>query len=136
MLFNVSTADGVPIYQQIINQVKHAIGAGQLVEGDELPPIRKLAEVLLVNPNTIARAYRDLEREGAVTCQRGAGTHVASGVSPLSEDEKTRILADRSDALLSEAAQLGIGFDDLITLLRQRRKAFGSRRDTNRSISS
>lgn len=120
MIFNVSTSDGIPIYLQIIKQVKHAIAAGQLVQGDELPPIRKLAEILLVNPNTIARAYRDLEREGIVTCQRGAGTRVAAGVSPMSDNEKTRILSDRSDALLSEAAQLGVGLEELVALLRQR----------------
>ena len=107
MQIHISANDGVPIYLQIVNQVKYLVAAGRLVPGDETPPIRKLAEQLLVNPNTVARAYRELERDGILTSRQGAGTRVSAGGSPLSDAEKTRILSERADALLAEAGQLG-----------------------------
>ena len=61
MQIHISPHDGVPIYRQIVNQVKYLVAAGRLKRGDEMPPIRRLAEDLLINPNTVARAYRDLE---------------------------------------------------------------------------
>jgi GntR family transcriptional regulator len=120
MTFHISTGDGVPIYQQIVNQVKYLVASSTLAQGDELPPIRKLAELLLINPNTVARAYRDLEREGVVECKRGGGTHVTAQRSPLSRQEKERVLSDRADALLSEARQLNVSFDELLDLVRKR----------------
>ena len=121
MQIHISPNDGVPIYLQIINQVKYLVAAGRLVPGDETPPIRKLAEQLLVNPNTVARAYRELEREGVLISRQGAGTRVSAAGSPLSDAEKTRILAERADALLAEAGQLGVSFEEVIRLIEERR---------------
>ena len=88
MQIHISTSDGVPIYLQIVNQVKYMAAAGQLVPGEELPPIRTLAERLVVNPNTVARAYRELEAEGVVEKRRTAGTYI-SGTGPrLSRRER------------------------------------------------
>ena len=64
MQVHISSSDGVPIYQQIVNQIKYLAASGRLFEGEQLPPVRKLAEQLLVNPNTVARAYRELEGDG------------------------------------------------------------------------
>ena len=64
MQIHITEADGTPFYQQVVNQVKLLVASGRLEEGEQLPPVRKLAEKLLVNPNTIARAYRELESEG------------------------------------------------------------------------
>ncbi|MEK7795117.1 MAG: GntR family transcriptional regulator [Candidatus Hydrogenedentota bacterium] len=122
MTFHISTGDGVPIYQQIVNQVKYLVASSKLAQGDELPPIRKLAELLVINPNTVARAYRDLEREGVVECKRGGGTHVTARRSPLSQHEQERVLNDRADALLSEARQLNVPFNELLDLLRKRNR--------------
>jgi GntR family transcriptional regulator len=116
--------DGVPIYLQIINQVKRLISSGRLGAGDELPPIRVLAEQLVVNPNTVARAYLELERAGIVTKRQGAGTYVAEKPSPLSRKEKLRVLAERADALLVEAEHMDIDFGDVIELLRERHGRF------------
>lgn len=121
MQIHISPNDGIPIYLQIINQVKYLVAAGRLVPGDETPPIRKLAEQLLVNPNTVARAYRELEREGILISRQGAGTRVSAAGSPLSDAEKTRILAERADALLAEAGQLGVPFEEVIQLIEERR---------------
>jgi GntR family transcriptional regulator len=120
MQIHVSTNDGVPIYQQIVNQVKYLAASSRLEAGEQLPPVRKLAEQLLVNPNTIARAYRELETAGVLTTRRGAGVFVAEGVSPLSRREQTRILTERIDLLLAEAKQMNVDLETLIRLVRQR----------------
>jgi GntR family transcriptional regulator len=123
MELHLSPHDGVPIYLQIVNQVKYLVAAGRLAPGEELPPIRVLAERLLINPNTVARAYRELEIAGVVTKRRTAGTYVSEAGSPLARREKLRILTERIDALLAEASQLDVNTEDLLDLIRQREKA-------------
>lgn len=120
MQIHISPNDGVPIYLQIINQIKYLVGAKRLAAGDEMPTIRALAEQLIVNPSTVARAYRELEREGLLTSRQGSGTHVSAAGSPLSDFEKVRILTERTDALLTEADQLNVSYDDLIELIEER----------------
>ncbi len=123
---HISPSDGVPIYLQIVNQVKHLVSSGRLVRGEELPPIRVLAERLLVNPNTVARAYRELETLGVVEKHRTAGTYVSEAGSPLARRERVKILTERVDALVAEARQLGIELDDVVALLRRRDQAMPS----------
>src|SRR5438132_13229711 len=120
MRIYLSPKDGVPIYLQIVNQLKYLVAAGRLAPGEELPPIRVLAERLLINPNTVARAYRELEQAGVVTKRRTAGTYVSDAGSPLARRERLKIVTERIDALLAEARQLGVRTDDVIDLLRQR----------------
>jgi GntR family transcriptional regulator len=123
---HITTSDGVPIYLQIVNQVKYLVASGRLKAGDELSPIRVLAGQLLVNPNTVARAYRELEMAGIVEKRRTAGTYVSDQGSPLARRERVRILAERIDALLAEARQMDIPFDDIVKLLQQRDAAMQS----------
>jgi len=123
MQIHISANDGVPIYLQIVNQIKYSIASGRLKAQDELPPIRVLAERLIVNPNTVARAYRELEAVGLVEKRRTAGTYVADGVSVLARRERIKILTERIDALLAEARQMDIHFDELVKLAEQRDKA-------------
>src|SRR5947207_7881297 len=120
MQLQISSADGVPIYQQIVNQVRHLIAAGRLQPGEELLPIRALAEQLTINPNTVARAYLELERAGSVTKRHGSGTYVAEVLPTMPQREKTRILAKRVDTLLTEARHLDVDLDEVIDLLRER----------------
>src|SRR5271156_5823395 len=108
MHIHLSTGDGVPIYLQIVNQVKYLVASGRLVSGEEMPPIRVLAERLLINPNTVARAYRELETAGIVVKRRTAGTFVSDAGSPLARRERVRILTERIDALLAEARQMNV----------------------------
>jgi GntR family transcriptional regulator len=117
---HVSPHDGVPIYQQIVNQVKYLVASGRLAPGEELPAIRVLAERLMVNPNTVARAYRELEVAGVVEKRRTAGTYVSAAGSPLARRERLKILTERVDALLAEARHLGIRTDEVVELLRRR----------------
>jgi GntR family transcriptional regulator len=122
----ISASDGIPIYLQIVNQVKYLVASGRLVAGEELPPIRVLAEQLLVNPNTVARAYRELEAAGVVEKRRTAGTFVAETGSPLARRERVRIITERVDALLAEARQLGIELEEVVELVRRRDQAMPS----------
>jgi GntR family transcriptional regulator len=117
---HINSCDGVPIYIQIVNQVKHLAASGRLVGGDELPPIRALAEQLMVNPNTVARAYLELERTGVVTKRHGAGTYLSEARTPLPQREKLKILAGRVDALLTEAKHLDVELPEVIKLMRER----------------
>src|SRR5215468_5025735 len=118
MQIHISPTDGVPIYLQIVNQVKYLVASGRLAPGEELPPIRALAEQLLINPNTVARAYRELETAGVVLKRRTAGTYVSAAGSPLGRGERLRVLGERIDALFAEAGQMNINTDELIELLR------------------
>lgn len=120
MHIHISPSDGVPIYLQIVNQVKYFVASGRLTPGEELPPIRVLAEQLRINPNTVARAYRELEQAGVVTKRRTAGTYVSDAGSPLARRERLKILTERIDALLAEAHQMNIDVEEVIGLLRQR----------------
>ena len=123
MQLHISPADGVPIYLQIVNQVKYLVSSGRLSAGEELPPIRALAEKLVINPNTVARAYRELETAGIVEKRRTAGTYVSDQGSPLARRERLKILSERVDALLAEARQMDIALDDVIKLIERRHGA-------------
>lgn len=120
MLIHISTSDGVPIYLQVVNQIKYLVAAGRLCAGEELPPIRVLAEALVVNPNTIARAYRELELSGIVEKRRTAGTYVSDQGSPLARRERIRILTERIDGLVAEAKQMNVPIDEIVKLVQQR----------------
>jgi GntR family transcriptional regulator len=120
MHIHLNTGDGVPIYLQIVNQVKYLVASGRLAPGEELPPIRTLAERLLINPNTVARAYRELEHAGVVSKRSTTGTFVSATSSPLARGECVAVLTQRVDALLAEAKQMAVGLEELVDLVRQR----------------
>ena len=86
MLFRPNPGSGVPIYLQLMEQVKHGIETGALRAGEQLPGIRPLAEELVVNPNTIAKAYRELEHEGVIELRQGAGAFVAASAQGRKTD--------------------------------------------------
>jgi len=120
MQIHITSNDGVPIYVQIVNQVKHLVASGRLTAGDEMPPIRGLAEQLVVNPNTVARAYLELERAGIVMKRHGAGTYIAEPVRTMTQRDRVKALRPRLDALVTEARHLGVDLDEVIKLLRER----------------
>ena len=133
MRIHITLTDGVPIYRQIVNQVKYLVASGRLGPGDELPPIRVLAEQLLINPNTVARSYRELETAGILISRRGAGTYVSDQGSPLARKERIRIISERIDGLLAEAQQMDIGIDKVIDLVHSRNKALRSGKEEESS---
>jgi GntR family transcriptional regulator len=120
MQIHISPSDGVPIYLQIVQQVKYLVSSGRLSPGEELPAIRVLAEKLLINPNTVARAYRELELAGVVVKHRTTGTYVSGAGSRLARRDRVKIVTQRIDALLAEARQLNIPLAELVELLRRR----------------
>ena len=90
MLFRPNPSSGVPIYVQLMEQVKHAIETGALRAGEQLPGIRPLAEDLVINPNTVAKAYRELEHEGVIELRHGAGAFVSASARGKRAAEKVR----------------------------------------------
>ena len=119
MHIHIQAQGGVPIYLQVMQQIKYLVASGRLQPGDELPSIRTLAEQLIVNPNTIARAYRELETAGVVEKRRTAGTFVAEAGSPLARKERLKLLKQRVDQLLVEAFQMGFGLDEVLKFVEQ-----------------
>ena len=126
MIIQINAQDGTPIYQQIVDQVKYLVAAGRMQAGDEMPPIRVLADDLTINPNTVARAYLELERAGVVYKRQGSGTYIAEVHSVLSRREKVKVLTKRADSLLTDALHLGVEFDDVVELLRDRHETMKS----------
>ena len=122
----INVTDGVPIYRQIVNQVKYLVASGLLLPGEELPPIRTLALQLKVTPNTIVKAYDELESSGVVHKRRGSGTFVSEARQQLALRERRRIIDQRIDGLLAEAHQLNFTADDILRMVRERQAAMDS----------
>jgi len=120
MQIHVSPEDGLPVYKQILNQVKYLVASGVLSPGEELPPIRALAEQLLINPNTVARAYRELEHAGIVVKRGTVGTFVSDAPSPFARRERLRVLRQRIDTLLADASHMGVSVDELKDMIDER----------------
>ncbi|MCZ6641473.1 MAG: GntR family transcriptional regulator [Gammaproteobacteria bacterium] len=120
MDITISVSDGVPIYRQIVNQIRYMVASGLLQAGEEVSPIRTLALQLNVTPNTVVKAYGELESAGIVHKRQGAGTYVSESVSPLADRERIRILENRIDALLAEAHQLDFEVEDVVKTVHQR----------------
>ncbi len=109
-----------PIYQQIADQIRRRIAAGRLAAGERLPSVRVLAESLTVNPNTVARAYRELEHDRFVISRQGDGVFVADRSSPFLARDRQELLDRAVDRLLGEAEQLDIPLEDVVKVLRRR----------------
>jgi GntR family transcriptional regulator len=123
MDITINVTDGVPIYRQIVNQVKYLVASGLLRPGEELPAIRTLALQLKVTPNTIVKAYDELETAGIVHKRHGSGTYVSETRSRLSNQERQRLIDQRIDVLLAEAHQLNFTPEDILRMIRERKAA-------------
>ena len=111
----------MPFYRQIIDFVKSGIATGQLEPGDQLTPVRQLAVDLSLNPNTVSRAYMELELTGLVESQMGSGTFVSTKKVERDEVERQRILDELCQQLLSRATSHGLTLDDVLENLERRR---------------
>jgi GntR family transcriptional regulator len=123
MDISINLTDGVPIYRQIVNQVKYLAASGLIKPGEELPPIRTLALQLKVTPNTIVKAYHELEISGVVQKRQGSGTFVSDARPQLALRQRRRVIEQRIDALLAEAHQLNFTTDDILRMVRERKAA-------------
>ena len=122
MQFAIDTKSGVPFYRQIIEQVKFGIARGVLGPGDRLPTVRQMAVELSVNPNTVVRAYREMEIEGVLDTQQGSGTFVGSARSDVDQLERQRMLDQILTDMLARASSYGFTVDDVLEGLRQRKE--------------
>jgi GntR family transcriptional regulator len=112
-------ASGVPAYRQIIDQVLGAIASATLHGGDQLPTVRQLAVDLSINPNTVVRAYRELEIRGILTTQQGIGTFVTTQPVPIDEAVRQRQLDQLIGDLLARAGAAGLTADDILARLQE-----------------
>jgi len=108
VVWRVDPGSSEPLFQQIVNRVKQAVATGVLKPGDRIPSVRELAKELVINPNTIARAFRDLEAQGVTVSRRGSGTFVAERRVVLTAEERRRRLREALEAALRDAVNLGL----------------------------
>jgi len=124
MGFHISTASRVPIYQQLVQQIREGIARGELQPEAGLPSVRHLSRELVVNPNTVARAYTELEREGLLVSRPGRGIYVAQPRNDLTRAARDRRLTEQLDRWLTEAVHLGYAADEVLRLVAQRVREF------------
>ena len=114
MQIRIDNASGRPVYQQIIDQIKRDIALGRLVKDEKLATVRQLATQLAINPNTIAKAYRQLEQEGIIVTRPGSGAFVASLDSNLSKAVKMRVISEELERIVVEAFHMQIDGQTLL----------------------
>jgi GntR family transcriptional regulator len=117
--FRLDAHSGVPVYRQLIDQVQAALARGALFPGDQLPTVRHVAVELAINPNTVSRAYREMEIRGILDTQQGTGTFIADKQAEPSKEEQDRQLAQLIGEFVSRAGSAGLTVSDLIEALHQ-----------------
>ena len=118
-LFRLDLQSGVPVYRQIIDQVRTGMASGALTAGDQLPTVRQLAVDLAINPNTVARAYRELELGGLLETHQGTGSFISAQKIRRPDAERERQLAQIAGDCISRAGAMGFTVDDVIEELRK-----------------
>jgi GntR family transcriptional regulator len=115
--FHLDHRSGLPVYRQLMDQIKYYVAAGTLQVGDQLPSIRELAQTLVVNPTTIVKAYGELEHEGVIDMRQGKGAFVGNGGVGLPLAEREEVLRRLARQLAVEASQLGADREWLVRLV-------------------
>jgi GntR family transcriptional regulator len=136
---HISESSGVPVYLQLEQQIKHSISSGLLQPGDQLPSTRRTAAELRINPNTVARAFQNLERDGVIRTVPGGGTFVGEAAAAgqgLLKSEKLRRLRPLANQLAVEAAQLRVVREDVARLLNEAFDGLHSSTDKSRKSKS
>jgi GntR family transcriptional regulator len=122
MQLKLQPASPIPIYLQIVEQMRHAIAAGILQPNDEVPSVRALALEHLINPNTVARAYLELEREQLLSKRRGAGTYVSASAAALGGEYRQRAVGELLQKAVAAAGEFGLTASQVHGLLDERLK--------------
>jgi len=120
----ISAGSNEPIYMQIVSQISEAIAKGEISAGQKLPAVRKLAAELVINPNTVARAYSELEQAGLITTKTGSGTFVNDPKLRTFDAANINILAERMDSIVARGINLGINTPELAAMFRDRVERF------------
>lgn len=128
MLLRIDSTNGVPLYLQIAKEVKHSIAIGSLKPGEQIPSVREIALQITVNPNTVAKAYRELEARGIVETRRGTGTFVSEKIIDVTQGERQKIISELIDRAIDEARHLQMNEDEMTKLLVERVQAFKRKR--------
>ncbi len=131
MLIQLNFKSGMPVYLQVVDQVKAAAASGALQPGEPLPSIRPLAEQLRINRNTVAKAYAELESQGVIESIAGKGCFVTENNSPFKKEVRQKMLADDIDAAVVQAHHLQVSEKDFLILVKQRLEYFEQRNKTN-----
>jgi GntR family transcriptional regulator len=113
MFLNINPADGIAIYDQVVRQVKFAVAQGAVKPGNLVPSVREMARELAINPNTVARAYQQLQADGVLEQVRGMGLEVAADAVKQCKSERQKMIQDRIREALVEAKQSGLEGDEL-----------------------
>jgi GntR family transcriptional regulator len=116
--FLIDLHSGVPVYRQLIDQVRGGMASGSLAAGDQLPTVRQLAVDLAINPNTVMRAYRELELGGLLETHQGTGTFISSKKVERKSAERDRQLVQMAGEFAARAGAAGFSLEDLINRLR------------------
>jgi GntR family transcriptional regulator len=127
-LIRLDQQSGMPVYRQIIDQVTGGIAAGSLTGGDQLPTVRQLAVDLSINPNTVIRAYRELEIRGVVDTQQGTGTFISHQKTPQNDGERQRRLSQLVGEFVARAGSNGFTVEELIAQLQDVQQDAGKKR--------
>jgi GntR family transcriptional regulator len=122
LAFSISPASDIPIFKQIVQQIHRAVALEQVDVGEQLPAVRSLAEILVINPNTVARAYSELIRDGVLESRSGRGVFVTEKRQVFSQPERTRRLEHAAEQLCHEAMLLGSGLPEIRQILETRWK--------------
>jgi len=128
MLFTIHADGAAPIYEQIVAQVIYGVAAGTLEAGGLIPSVRELAETLLVHPNTVARAFQELERAGIVTARRGVGMEVTAGAQAVCRAKRRELVQGRIRDALREAAASGLNVEEIRRLVEEETTAVNGKR--------
>ena len=120
MQFWINPSSRSPIHRQLSDQIREAVARGRLSPDDRLPSVRELSRTLVVNPNTIARVYRDLEQEGVLYARQGLGAFVAELKTELSTRARKRRLGEHLDRFLTEAVYLGFSAEEVVAVVTER----------------
>ncbi len=124
MQFQIDPGGRQPIYRQLMTQVREAVARGKLAAGDRIPSVRQVSRELVVNPNTVARAYTELEREGVLHTRPGLGVFVAELKAELTKRVRKQKLVELLDQFLTESVHLGFGQDEVLQLATERAQKF------------
>lgn len=117
MFFHISMSNGVPVYEQIARQITYAIASGGIVKDEMVPSVRKLSRELAVNPNTVARAYRQLQDSGVLETVRGEGLVVTRGATAKCKTSRKRLMSERIQTVLEEARQSQLSESEIDSLI-------------------
>lgn len=129
MIFKIDFKSGMPVYLQVVDQVRYAAASGALRAGEPLPSIRPLAEELRVNRNTIAKAYAELESLGVIETIPGKGCFLKDGNTPFTKSARQKILINEIDQAIVTAHQLQVSRDEILSLVKDRLEHFQKRRN-------